>query len=462
MPSPHQQPFDVIVAGGGPAGSTLAAFVAMQGHRVLLLEKEHFPRYQIGESLLPATVHGICRLLGVSGELAASGFTIKRGGTFRWGSSPEPWTFYFRRLPAFAEENSYAYQVERMRFDDILLRNARRVGVEVREGCCTVGAVTEGGRVRGVRYTDQDGRPRVATARFVVDASGHRSRIYQAVAGQRHYSPFFRNIALFAYFEGGKRLPDPHTGNILSVAFDDGWFWYIPLTERLTSVGAVVRRDLASSVQGDSERALARLISSCPLISDYLSGATRVTGGPYGKIRARRDYSYCHSHFYQPGMALVGDAACFVDPVLSSGVHLATYGALLTARAINSSLSGAMTEECGFAESERRYRAEYTFFYKFLMSFYAKHVSEQSYFWEAKKLTGSTLSETEAFVELVGGAVSGEPALIRGEELVPAYSSAGAGAGAQATQLPRSGDLVPSPDGLHWGWAAPSAEVQRT
>jgi halogenation protein CepH len=445
--------YDLIVVGGGPAGATLAAFVAMQGHRVLLLEKEHFPRYQIGESLLPVTVHGICRLLGVSAEIEASGFTVKRGGTFRWGSNPEPWTFYFRGLAAFAHGRSYAYQVERMRFDDILLRNARRAGADVREGCAAAGVITEDGRVRGVRYTDTGtGGHRTAMARFVVDASGHRGRTYRAMAGQRHYSEFFRNVALFGYFEDGKRLPEPNSGNILSAAFDDGWFWYIPLSERLTSVGAVVRRDLARSVQGEPEQALARLIASCPLISEYLSGARRVTDGPYGLIRARRDYSYCHSRFYQPGMALAGDAACFVDPVLSSGVHLATYGALLAARAVNSSLSGAVPEEHGFAEFERRYRSEYAFFYRFLMSFYAKHVSERSYFWEAKKMTGSTLDEMEAFVELVGGAASGEPTLIRGEELVPAYSVPGAGHGGGSAPA-RTGDLVPSPDGLHWAWA---------
>lgn len=248
MSSANESGYDLVVVGGGPAGSTLAAFVAMRGHRVLLLEREHFPRYQIGESLLPATVHGICRMLGVSAEMERSGFTVKQGGTFRWGSNPEPWTFYFRRLPAFAAERSYAYQVERMRFDDILLRNARRAGADVREGCAVSSVVTGDGRVRGVRYTDADGHGRTATARFVIDASGHRGRTYRAMAGQRHYSEFFRNIALFAYFEDGMRLPAPNSGNILSAAFDDGWFWYIPLTERLTSVGAVVRRDMAPSV----------------------------------------------------------------------------------------------------------------------------------------------------------------------------------------------------------------------
>src|SRR5580692_4729302 len=124
---------DVVVVGGGPGGSTLATMVAMRGHRVVLLEKEKFPRYQIGESLLPSTIHGICRLTGVADELAKAEFVRKRGGTFRWGANEEPWTFAFSVSPKMAGETSYAYQVERSKFDEILLDHARRMGVDVRE-----------------------------------------------------------------------------------------------------------------------------------------------------------------------------------------------------------------------------------------------------------------------------------------------------------------------------------------
>ena len=125
--------FDVVVVGGGPSGSTVSTLVAMQGHRVLQLEKEKFPRHQIGESLLPATVHGVCRILGVTEDLANAGFPVKRGGTFRWGKNPTPWEFDFSLSSKFTGGSSTAYQVERMRFDQILLDNARRNGVEVRE-----------------------------------------------------------------------------------------------------------------------------------------------------------------------------------------------------------------------------------------------------------------------------------------------------------------------------------------
>lgn len=401
---------DVVVVGGGPGGSTLASLVANQGHRVVLLEKEHFPRYQIGESLLPSTIHGICRLLGVSDKLAQAGFTLKRGGTFRWGSNLTPWTFSFSISPRMAGETSFAYQVERSKFDKILLDNSRRIGVDVREGCTVTDVVSDDERVRGVLYVDAAGNAREIHSRYVVDASGNKSRIYQRIGGPRQYSEFFRSLALFGYFENGKRLPPPNSGNILSAAFDSGWFWYIPLSETLTSVGAVVRREMARKVQGDPERALQALIDECPMVKDYLGNAKRVTEGKYGQIRVRKDYSYNNTRFWRPGMVLIGDAACFVDPVFSSGVHLATYSALLAARSINSVMAQMMDEEAAFKEFELRYRREYGVFYEFLMSFYDMHVSESSYFWSAKKVTRNTHSELESFVDLVGGMSSGEAA----------------------------------------------------
>lgn len=404
--------FDVVVVGGGPGGSTVSTLVAMQGHRVLLLEKEEFPRYQIGESLLPSTVHGICRLLGVSEELEKASFMPKRGGTFRWGTSPEPWTFSFSVSETFSGPTSLAYQVERMKFDQILLDNARDKGVEVREKSSVVDVVEEDGRVRGVLYSDADGVRHEVRSRFVVDASGNKSRIHSRIGGTRHYSDFFQNIALFGYFEGGKRLPAPNSGNILCAAFDAGWFWYIPLTDELTSVGAVLRREALERVQGDREKALLSLIDECPLIAEYLSGARRVKSGPYGEVRVRKDYSYCQDTFWRPGMVLVGDAACFIDPVFSSGVHLATYSGLLAARSINSSLNGDFDEAKCFEEYEARYRREYSLFHDFLVAFYDMHRDEDSYFWTAKKVMNSSSSGLESFVELVGGGASREGGVV--------------------------------------------------
>jgi halogenation protein CepH len=414
---------DVVVVGGGPGGSTLAALIAMQGHRVVVLEKEQFPRYQIGESLLPSTIHGVCRLTGVSDELAKAGFTLKRGGSFRWGTNPEPWTFSFSFSPKMAGETSFAYQVERSKFDQILLDHARRLGADVRERHAVTDVTIDGDRVSGVCFTDAEGSPGQIGAQYVVDASGNQSRLYKRVGGERKYSDFFRSLALFGYFEGGKRLASPNSGNILCAAFEDGWFWYIPLSDDLTSVGVVVRREMASKIQGDPEEALRSLIAQCPIVSDFLRNAKRVTDGPYGQLRVRRDYSYHNTKFWRPGLALIGDAACFIDPVFSTGVHLATYSGLLAARSINSVLAGKISEDVAFGEFERRYRREFGVFYEYLMCFYEMNVNENSYFWSAKKVTNSTKSELESFVELIGGVASGEAALTDADAVVQRFQN---------------------------------------
>ncbi|HZF07265.1 MAG TPA: tryptophan 7-halogenase [Thermoanaerobaculia bacterium] len=407
--------YDLIVVGGGPTGASLASFTAIAGHRVLLLERETFPRHQIGESLLPATIHGICRMLGVLDKVERRGFPRKNGGTFRWGKNPEPWTFRFSR-----QENDpygYAYQVERSVFDEILLDRARELGVDVRERHDTLSAIVEDGRVAGVVYADGEGRQHEARAPFVVDASGNRSHLWQGV-GERVYSEFFKNVALYGYFEHGRRLPAPNQGNILSAAFSDGWFWYIPLSDTLTSVGAVVSQEAANEIRDGEEKALERYIGRCGIIADYLSGARRVTDGPYGSLRIRKDYSYCMNRFSRPGMLLAGDAACFIDPVFSSGVHLGTYSALLAARSIITLLGGTsgLTEEECFTEYEDRYRREFGRFYQFLLAFYDVHQDEESYYWQARKILNTEERGNESFVRLVAGLSASDEPLFGGSQ----------------------------------------------
>lgn len=407
--------YDLIVAGGGPTGSTLASFTAMAGYRVLLLEREAFPRHQIGESLLPATIHGICRMLGVLDEVERRGFPKKNGGTFRWGANPEPWTFRFSRQPN--DPFGYAYQVERAVFDQILLDRARELGVDVRERHDVHSVIMENGRAAGVAFTDSEGRQHQARARFVADTSGNRSRVSQLV-GERIYSEFFRNVALYGYFENGKRLPAPNQGNILSAAFRDGWFWYIPLSDSLTSVGAVVSREAAAEIRKGEDKALQGFIERCPIIQDYLAGARRITEGPYGPLRIRKDYSYCTTRFWAPGMFLAGDAACFIDPVFSSGVHLGTYSALLAARSILTLLGGTagIGEEACFTEYEDRYRREFGRFYQFLLAFYDVQQDEESYFWQARKILHTSERSNAAFVRLVAGLSAEDEPLFTGPD----------------------------------------------
>jgi halogenation protein CepH len=213
----------------------------------------------------------------------------------------------------------------------------------------------------------------------------------------------------------------------------------------MTSLGAVVHRELADKIQGDPEGMLNKLIGECPLISDYLAEARRITSGEYGRVRVRKDYSYHHTTFWRPGLVLIGDAACFVDPVFSSGVHLATYSGLLAGRSINSVLEGITGEEAAFREFEARYRHEYGVFYEFLVCFYEMHQDEASYFWEARKITNSSNSELESFVGLVGGVSSGEFRLGESEAVGSRLSSESAEFGNAVRQLADNGagSIVP-------------------
>ncbi len=474
----HQaEDFDVIVIGGGPGGSTLATFVAMQGHRVLLLEKDQFPRYQIGESLLPSTL-GICKALGVLKEVESAGFMPKNGGVWYWGSNDTPgWGFNFDELPeAPVYGKAWAYQVERMKFDNILLRNASKQGVDVRENHKVNSLIEEDGRVVGVQFTDEEGQTQIARARFVADAGGNASP-YHKIAGQRIFADRFRNLALFCYYEGGKRLPPPQSGSILNVTFDKGWFWYIPLTDSLTSLGAVISTENAHLVSAGHEQCMNSFIDSCPLIKEYLGSAKRVTEGVYGQYRVRRDWSYCNTKFWKPGLVLIGDSACFIDPLFSSGLHLATYSALLAARSINTCLKSsnrALSENDLFHEYEIRYREEYNHFYQFLSRFYDRNKTKEDYFRNAHEILGTNETDRQAFVRLVSGFSRATPknsavAVPDGPKGDLDIFLLGKSNWTEGIPKDSMASLVPSSDGFHWSKASlrktqqkPEKKLRRT
>lgn len=408
------QEYDLIVIGGGPAGSTLASFVAMEGNNVLLLEKDSFPRYQIGESLLPATVDGICKLLGVEGKMKEAGFRKKLGGTFHWGADPEPWSFYFSNNH---KNPTYAYQVERSIFDNILFKNATRLGVKTLLNCCVTEPIMDGDRVVGVEYLDDNGRRKKVYSKYVADASGPKGSV-GSVIGERVYSDFFRNYTLFGYYENGKRLPGASRNNAFSAAFDGGWFWYIPISDEITSVGAVFQTptDKKRPFEGNIEDVMNDFIEQCPIIKGMLSEAKRIDTGDLGKLRVRKDWSYAHSKFSDKGVVLVGDAACFVDPLLAQGVHMATYSALLAARSINSCLKGLVSEEKSFSEFEFRFRKEYRVFYEYLTYLYDMNSNRNSKYWNSRSLKNTQERGNEKFVQLLAGIPIGEEAYALAEE----------------------------------------------
>jgi len=386
---------DVIVIGGGPAGSVAAGFLAKAGMRVRLFERERFPRYHIGESLLSATMP-ILEALGVLPTIEAAGFVRKPGGTFVWGSHREPWSFFFRDDPG---GQPHAFHVLRSEFDHLLLRHVAGLGVDVREVHRVETVAYDGARNRVLAH-DEHGAEVVAEAPWVIDASGQHALLGRR-DGLRCFDPFFKNLAVFGYFEQAERLNGTLAGNILSAAFADGWFWFIPLHDGTTSVGAVIdAKRFAGEAAGDPAALYARLVAACPPVGDRVAGARLVS-----PVRVIRDYSYCSQRFYGPGFLLAGDAACFIDPVFSTGVHLACLAGYLAAHTVEAVLAQGADQTDALAQYDRRYRAAFERYLRFLYFFYDHHADPDSYFWTARKILNPELplDARTAFVRLMSG-----------------------------------------------------------
>ena len=390
----------IVVIGGGPAGSCVSTFLVRMGLDVVLLEREHFPRSHVGESLLPSSIP-ILENLGVMDEVRAAGFTVKPGATMIWGTEREPWSWYFRETHA---SNPHSYQVWRPEFDAILLNNARRSGVDVREGWqVTRVEFDDDGSAIAVRCRATDGSSGEIElpARYVVDASG-QSGVLSRQLGLREWDDFFRNLAVYGYYKGGEQLPKPDEGNILIESQADGWMWHIPLREGWASVGAVV--DLEAGQRAVREMGprglLERQIAAAPYLAGMLADAKMVS-----EPEVARDWSYRCKSLSGPGYILVGDAGCFVDPLFSSGVHLALTYAALAAVVVASALEDPSIAGPAGRMYEQIYYKEYGNFRELARLFYSSNRTADSYFWEARRLLDDdpSLSPRQAFVQLVAG-----------------------------------------------------------
>ncbi len=399
----------IIVIGGGPAGSCASALLARAGHPVVLLEREKFPREHVGESLLPASIP-ILDDLGALDDVRRAGFTVKRGATMIWGADREPWSWHFSETNA---SNPLSFQVWRPEFDAILLDNARRAGVDVREGCQATGVVfDDAGTAVAVRCQPADDSDRATElpARYVVDASGQGGLLSRQL-GLRQWDQFFRNLAVYGYYRGGERLPAPDDGNILIESQPNGWLWHIPLRDGWASVGAVV--DSETGQQGIRElgpqRFLESQVSAAPRLSQMLASAEFVSGP-----EVLRDWSYRCKSLHGPGYILAGDAGCFIDPLFSSGVHLALTSGTLAAAAVTSALDDPSIAGPAGQVYQQLYYKEYGHFRELARLFYSSNRTADSYFWEARRLLDNdpSLTPRQSFIQ----AVAGQPA--RGYERV--------------------------------------------
>jgi flavin-dependent dehydrogenase len=325
---------DVIVIGGGPGGSAVSTLIAQHGYKVQLFEREHFPRFHIGESLIPQT-YWVMKRLNMLPKMKSSHFVKKYSVQFvnQHGKLSEP--FYF--VDHNPHECSQTWQVLREEFDQMMLNNAREHGVEVHEGARVLEVLFEGERAVGVRVVIEDGVEREVRAKVVIDASGQSSLILDRLK-LREWDPILKKAALWTYWEGALRDGGKDEGATLVIQTKgkQGWFWYIPQHNNIVSVGVVAAYDylFKDRDKKDHEAIYFEEVDRCPGLKPRLANAKRVQ--PY---RAAKEYSYRSKTAAGDGWVLVGDAFGFLDPLYSSGVLLALTSGAMAADAVAEGLA---------------------------------------------------------------------------------------------------------------------------
>lgn len=327
---------DVIVIGGGPAGSTASTLIAQKGHRVRLYEREKFPRFHIGESLIPET-YWVLERLNMLPKMKASKFVHKHSVQFVSANGRQSAPFYF--YDNKPHECSQTWQVVRSEFDQMMLENAREHGVDAREGVRVRDVIMEEDRVVGVKVQEEDGSVREVRAKVVVDASGQTGLLMNKF-GLRTWDPVLNKGAVWTYWEGAYRDTGRDEGAtvVLQIENRQGWFWYIPLHDNRVSVGVVAPFDYLFKGRGSHEQIYNEEVARCPTVRDRVANAKRVTG-----YFATRDYSYRCEKVAGPGWVMIGDAFGFLDPLYSSGVLLALRSGEMAADAICEGLQSGDT-----------------------------------------------------------------------------------------------------------------------
>ena len=356
----NSESYDALIIGCGPGGSSAATFLARSGKRVLVLEKEIFPRFHIGESLLPCNM-SIFREMGVLPALQTAGFPRKFGARFELSNGSLGTRFAFRQGKYNREPE--AIQVERAVFDHILLKHARAIGADVREGWSVSKFTTDADGVN-VEASAPDGQSHHFRASYLIDASG-RGNMTGNQESLRITHPRHKKLAVFGHFTGVVRDAGEANSDIIIVRLPNKWFWIIPISAEKTSVGLVIDKDEFTQEKGTPEEIFERWVGSSSAVKERMLSAKRVN-----EMRTTSDFSYYNRRLTGDRLLRVGDAAGFMDPIFSAGVFLAMWSGKLAAETVHQAITAGKPGRRRFAAYDRRVRKGLMFYWRMVENYY--------------------------------------------------------------------------------------------